>query len=380
MRIMQIITRLVVGGAQENTLLTCRGLNERGHEVILITGPSLGPEGSLLERAQSEGYRVIVCPHLVRNPHPWHDLMAYRAIKRWCRQLQPEVVHTHSSKAGIIGRAAARAAGVRRVIHTIHGLPFHPYQAGWMNKLWVGLERWAARRCDHILCVADAMTRQARAAGVGHEGQFTTVYSGMEVEPFLADAPTRVTMRQELGIPADRLVMAVVARLQPLKGHDDLLAITPELFAAYPQAHWLWIGDGVYRARFEAHIRGQGWQDRFTLTGLVPPARIAPLLKAADLLVHPSYREGLARALPQALLSGLPVVSYDCDGAAEVCQPGRTGVLVPTGNQKLLARGVGELLADGDLRQRYGQAGRDWCRRRFDWRVMVEEIEKSYDL
>ena len=107
MRILHIITRLIVGGAQENTLLTCAGLQARGHEVILLTGPSPGPEGTLMRQAETGSYQVIVTPHLVRAPHPWHDWQAYRQIKQLCRDLHPDVVHTHSSKAGIVGRLAA---------------------------------------------------------------------------------------------------------------------------------------------------------------------------------------------------------------------------------------------------------------------------------
>src|SRR5277367_1342141 len=136
MKILHIITRLIVGGAQENTLLSCEGLQRRGHDVTLLTGPSPGPEGTLMDRANAGGYRVIVTPHLVRSPHPSHDWAAYREIKRLCRDLKPDVVHTHSSKAGIIGRGAAwkvkqQSAHKRPlVVHTIHGLPFHPYQSG----------------------------------------------------------------------------------------------------------------------------------------------------------------------------------------------------------------------------------------------------------
>ena len=174
MRILHIITRLIVGGAQENTLLTCEGLHARGHEVILLTGPSEGAEGSLMQRAEAGGYKVIVTPHLVRSPHPYHDYAAYRGIKRMCKELSPDIVHTHSSKAGILGRAAAWKIKTRNakretrnfplVVHTIHGLPFHPYQNAMTNHLWITLERYAAKRCDAIISVADAMTRQALAA------------------------------------------------------------------------------------------------------------------------------------------------------------------------------------------------------------------------
>jgi glycosyltransferase involved in cell wall biosynthesis len=386
MKILHIITRLIVGGAQENTLLTCEGLARRGHEVVLMTGPSLGPEGSLMDRAEAGGYRVVVTPHLVRSPHVTHDWQAYREIMKFVRDWRPDVVHTHSSKAGILGRGAAwkvkRASGGRPlVVHTIHGLPFHPWQRRAVNRLWVGLERWAARRCDKIICVADAMTRQALAAGVGRDrgdSLFTTVYSGMEVGPFVNPSVTRDEVRARLGIAADAFVFGTIARLQPLKGHDDLLAKAAEIFAAAPAAHLLWVGDGVYRQRFEATVRERGWEKRVTMTGLVPPAEVPRLLPAMDAVVHPSYREGLARALPQGLLGGVPVISYDCDGAGEVCIDGQTGYLVKTGDTAGLAAAMVRLAGDPKKAQAMGAYGRQFCVERFSADVMVDYIERVY--
>ena len=378
MTILHIITRLIVGGAQENTLLTCEGLHARGHKVFLLTGPSLGPEGSLMERALFGGYQVLTTPHLVRSPHPWHDAGAYRHIKSLCRRIKPDVVHTHSSKAGILGRAEAAALHDPLVVHTIHGLPFHPYQPGLVNKAWIALERWAARKSDAIISVADAMTKQALDAGVGRPEQFTTIYSAMDVTPFLAPEPTPAAVRHSLGISADRLVFGTIARLQPLKGHDDLLAVAGAVLAQVPQAHFLWVGDGVYRARFEQTLRENRWSDHFTLTGLVPPARIPELVRAMDVLVHPSYREGLARALPQAALSGLPLVSYDCDGAGEVCVPDQTGLLVGTGDVPALQNALLWMAGHGDRRQAMGAAGRALCLERFPAKVMVDKIEDLY--
>jgi glycosyltransferase involved in cell wall biosynthesis len=405
MKILHIITRLIVGGAQENTLLTCEGLRRRGHDVTLLTGPSPGPEGTLMDRARAGGYQVLLTPHLVRAPHPFHDPAAYLEIKRLCRELKPDIVHTHSSKAGILGRAAAwrvqqqnQKSKIKNrksplVVHTIHGLPFHPYQNAFARRLWIALERYAARRCDAIICVADAMTRQARAAGISPppgidpERFFTTIYSAMETEPFLNPTTMREEVRAQLRIPLTappRYVFGTIARLQPLKGHDDLLAHAAELFARVPDAHLLWIGDGIFRPRFERLLRERGWQDRVTLTGLVPPAEVPRLLPAMDALVHPSYREGLARALPQALLAGVPVISYDCDGAAEVCldpathRDDSTGYLVKTGDAPALCHAMIRMASDRPAAVAMGQRGRELCRTRFAADTMVNAIEALY--
>ncbi len=396
MKILHIITRLIVGGAQENTLLTCEGLRARGHEVILLTGPSPGPEGTLMEQARGGGYEVRLTPHLVRMPHLWHDAAAYFEIKRICRELKPDVVHTHSSKAGILGRAAAwnvkgklkRENEKMAVVHTIHGLPFHPYQNAIARRAWITLERDAALRCDEIICVADAMTRQALAAGVGAERGaelFTTIYSAMETEQFLNPGMTRDEVRAKLNIPPAAYVFGTIARLQPLKGHDDLLEHAGELFAKVPDAHLLWIGDGIFRARFEQTLREKGWTNRVTLTGLVPPTEVPRLLPAMDVLVHPSYREGLARALPQALLAGVPVISYDCDGAGEVCidpavQPDKaTGFLIKTGDAAALYEAMLRMASNRAGAIKMGNRGRELCKARFATDTMVGQVEAVYD-
>lgn len=397
MRTPHIITRLIIGGAQENTLLTCEGLHARGHDVTLLTGPSPGPEGTLMDRARAGGYHVLLTPHLVRMPHPWHDALAFREIQKLVRELKPDVVHTHSSKAGILGRAAAWKIKNRNskienrktpiVLHTIHGLPFHPYQNALARNAWIGLERYAARRCDGIITVADAMTRQARAAGVGAERPgdfFTTIYSAMDTAPFLKPAVTRDEIRARLKIPPTAFVFGTIARLQPLKGHDDLLAHAAELFTSVPNAHLLWIGDGIFRPRFEAMLRQRGWTERITLTGLVPPAEVPRLLPAMDVLVHPSYREGLARALPQALLGGIPVISYDCDGASEVCldpvthPDAATGFLVKTGDAQALCRAMIRMAQAPAAASEMGRRGQIFCQQRFAAETMVSQIESLY--
>ena len=186
MRIVHVITRLIIGGAQENTLLTVDDLHHHYHDdVTLITGPAEGPEGDLFDRARERELKVEVMPELVRPIRPATDMRAYRKLRSAFRRIKPDVVHTHSSKAGILGRAAAWHERVPAVVHTIHGMPFGTFESPLRNRLYIALERWAARRCHAIVSVCDAMTEQALAAGVGQPGQFSTVYSGMDADAFL---------------------------------------------------------------------------------------------------------------------------------------------------------------------------------------------------
>jgi glycosyltransferase involved in cell wall biosynthesis len=369
---------LIVGGAQENTLLTCEGLHRRGHDVTLITGPSPGPEGSLMQRAESGGYRVSVEKSLVRNPHPWLDYQALQRLKARCHELQPDIVHTHSSKAGIIGRAAAWRCKVPVIVHTIHGLPFHPYQSQIINAAWIFLERFAARRCHKIVSVADAMTRQALACGVGTPEEFLTIYSGMEIQPFLAAAGRQAQVRKTLGIPPESIVLGTIARLQPLKGHDDLLAIAGAVIKAYRNVVFLWIGDGIFRERFMNKISSAGWQNHFVFTGLVAPEQVPTLIPAMDILVHPSYREGLPRAVVQGMLEGVPAIAYNSDGAGEVCIQSQTGIPVPVGHRAALLEAIMQLIKNKELRHTLGENSKVLAAKRFDADRMVEQLLVLY--
>ncbi len=380
MKIVHAITRLIVGGAQENTLLTCEGLHRRGHDVTLITGLSPGPEGSLMPRANSGGYRVIVEKSLVRNPQPFNDARAYQRLKTLFHELRPDVVHTHSSKVGILGRAAAWHCKVPAIIHTVHGLPFHPYQSRLTHAAWVGLERFAARRCHKIVCVADAMTRQALACGIGRPEQFVTVYSGMEVQPFLHPASDRMAARKHLGIAEDRIVLGTIARLQPLKGHDDILDIAEALIKTQPRLMFLWIGNGVFYDRFITKIKSSGWQNHFILTGLVPPGQVPEIIPAMDFMVHPSYREGLPRAVVQGMLENIPAVVYNCDGAGEVCIADQTGIPVETGNKSALQAAILKMAENPQLCLSMGTQGKSLAIAQFDADMMVDRLLKVYRL
>ncbi len=379
MRIVHVITRLILGGAQENTLLTVEGLHHRfGDDVTLITGPAEGPEGDLFDRAERLGLKVELMPELVRAVRPATDVQAYRALRRAFRRLRPEVVHTHSSKAGIVGRAAAWHERVPAVVHTIHGLPFGPSEKPWKNRLYIALERVAARQCHAIVGVCRAMTEQALAAGVGRADQYHTVYSGMDVDAFLNPPRSREEVRRELGLADDEVAFATVARLFERKGHDDILAAAPQVLAANPRVRFVFIGDGLLRDALIAETERLGLRPAFHFVGLVSPGRIPELLAAVDGVVHPSLREGLARVLPQALLVGRPVISYDIDGAREVVLP-ETGVLLQPRDIEGLSSALLRLAADPSLRESMGQEGRRRFAHQFRHETMTDQLRALYE-
>jgi glycosyltransferase involved in cell wall biosynthesis len=380
MKVAHVITRMIVGGAQENTLYTCLDLIQRhGDDVLLITGPALGPEGDLLTRLPGAGnVPITYVDSLRRAIHPWRDARSYFALKKVLRDFAPDVVHTHSAKGGILGRAAAHAVKVPAIIHTVHGAPFGPYQRRSVSAFYRVCERYAAKRSHALISVADAMTDLMVSASVAPRAKFTTIYSGMEVAPFLNADEHRQRMRRELGFSDNDLVVGKIARLFHLKGHEYVISAAKQLVGELPQLRFLFVGDGLLRERYEREIAAAGLSQHFVFAGLVAPTRIPELLSAMDVLVHCSLREGLARALPQALLAGKPAISFDVDGAREVVKTGVTGCLIPPGDVPALVAALRQLALDPALRQRLGSAGRDACRQPFRHEFMTEQIRALY--
>jgi glycosyltransferase involved in cell wall biosynthesis len=378
MRVVHVITRLIVGGAQENTLQTLEDQHSQfGDEVALLTGPPLGPEGSLLERAERAGFPIRVISDLRRSLHPVRDWSSYRAIVGQLKELRPDVVHTHSSKAGILGRAAAARCGIPAV-HTVHGASFHYGQSPVAYRAYVLAERWAAGRTAHFISVADAMTEAYVRAGIAARDQFTTIYSGFDVRPFLEPPRPPQTVRAELGLKPEHVVIGKIARLFHLKGHEFFIRAASAIGAAHPHARFLLVGDGVLRESIERELEVRGLRERFVFTGLVPPDRIPELVHAMDIVVHTSQWEGLARVLPQSLIAGKAVVTYDVGGAREVVIPEETGLLLPQDAVDELAAAVNRLVADESLRERLGRAGRARCAETFRHEVMTARIRDVY--
>lgn len=403
--ILHISTRLILGGSQENTVLSCEGQAALGHEVHLAFGPIYGPEGSLLQRVRDfrtpdgRGIAEHEVPHLVREVRPRADAACLRELRELIERIRPDVVHTHSSKAGVLGRAAAwrvfEASENARpaVMHTIHGPPFMPGRdvgTRLKNLLYTVAERRAARRCHAIVSVADAMTEQFLARGIGRPDQFVTVRSGMETQTFLRAGPgeTRDEVRAALGLPPDAFVIGTVARLAEHKGHDTLLDALGADLRTDPRWRLLWVGDGWWADRLRERVRSMGIEKQVLMTGLAPQHRIPGLMRAMDVLCHPSEREGLPRTVPQALLCGVPVVASDCDGTPEVCldpftdpsipKARMTGRLFPVGNADRLRAGIRWMHEHPEERRRLGEQGRALCARAFSVETMVAGLESVY--
>ena len=386
MKIVHIITRLILGGAQENTLITCRVLAEHGHDVTLITGPALGPEGALFESAKDAGFDVIVVRKMRREIRPMYDISAYLEIKKHLKRIRPDIVHTHSAKAGVLGRLAAYALKGKfqnkrtpYVVHGVHGLSFHPYQSALLNRLYIAIEKYAGKRTDCFISVADAMTEKSLAAGIGCQSEYVTAYSAIEEDDFLGYPGDQAinNFRRKYGINEQAIVIVTIGRLAELKGHDYIIESAMTLAREYENCVWLFVGDGrlTEEIKKQIHLASLGY--RFKFTGLLPPDQIPLAIHSSDILVHCSLREGLARVLPQGMLCGKPVVSFDIDGAKEVVND-ETGILIEPEDTGQLIDACARLIEDHELRDQLGKNGRDSVIEKFAPETMVSVIEAVY--
>ena len=403
-KIVHIITRLIQGGAQENTLFTCEGQHDAGHDVTLIAGPTYGPEGQMLDRVRKGGYRFVEVPELVRDPAPLKDLACLKKLKNILTEIDPDIVHTHSAKAGVIGRVAAgqlrrdsldsccgrvskfreAQAACKRphplIVHTWHGMPFNDFQSVIKRKLAISLEKWAAKYTDAFISVADSMSQQALAAGLGSPEMYTRVFSGMIMDDYINRPSDKEVsaLRDKYDIPQDAVVAITVARISKVKHHEYIIESARTLANEFPNVRWMFVGDGNVFDKQKALIEKYGLKDRFILTGIVPPEEVGQFVHASDLLVHTSLLEGLPRAVPQVMLAKKPAIAFDVDGTCEVINE-NTGVLVKPMDIDGLINAQRRLFADKELRIKMGQAGFDFCSKEFGHDLMVDRIQKVYD-
>lgn len=381
LRVLHVITRLIVGGAQENTLLTVIGQHKTpGIRVTLLSGIDNGPEGNLHDRAYAEGLDFHLMPELVRPIAPVVDAKALVKLVAFMRRGRYDIVHTHSSKAGILGRVAAKIAGIPIVVHTLHSLVFGEHATKRQNMIYLGLKKMCAPLTTKYISVADATRKGALAAKIGKPEQHTVIFSGFAIEPFL-EIGKQLTVSQakaRVGFSDDDLVVGKVARLFAQKGHDHFLEAARRIAAAEPRAKFLLVGDGNLRQELEAKAQAMGLRERIHFAGLVPPEEVPAYMQAMDVVVHTSIREGLARVIPQGAAVGKPVVGYAMDGTPEVVFHGKTGFLAAPLNDQDVADRVLDLLANPELRQTMGAAGREFVARHFPVEVMVKNINQVY--
>ncbi len=379
-RVLQLMTRPIIGGSQETALLIADGLQRdprfKGrYTVEMASGPGFRDEGTIADEAGDRGIRMIDVPQLKHRLDPFNDFRALLALHRMIRDGSYDIVHTNSSKAGILGRIAARWAKVPYVVHTVHGWSFHDHMSDWSRRFYVTVEKAAALYCDRLIVVSPKDQEKGIAHGIGRSGNYRLVRSGIELHCFGHPTVPAEETRRALGIPDGRPVVGSVLRMSPQKAPLDLVAAFSRISRNYPDAWFVIVGDGPLRPQVERAIEEGRIADRTVLTG--QRSDVPELMAAFDIFVLSSLWEGLPRVLPQAMATRLPIVCTRVDGCAEVVSDGINGYLVEPGAIDAMADRVGRLLADAGLRARMGAEGLARVSE-FDASRMVADMDGVY--
>jgi glycosyltransferase involved in cell wall biosynthesis len=383
MKIITLITRLIRGGAQRIALDVTAHLRDRGHEAVLWCGPQTGPEGSLHEEAAARGVPVRLFDDLRREIDLMHDARALRSLTAALRDERPDWLHTHSSKAGILGREAARRAGVVCVAHTVHGWGFTRETPWWLRRLYVSLERRQAthrREGDLLLFVSATDREEGWKLGILPPDQGTLVLPGINLEPFADSArmaEERKRIRGHIGC-GEAVLGGFLGRLAPQKDPALVLDVAERLSGEFPSLRWLMVGEGPLGARLRRQAEANPvLPGRVHWAGL--QADPLPWLSAMDLLVLPSRWEGTPLTVMEAMAAGLPIVASDIPGVRALLQPGETlGVLAEPGSVVGFTHAVAGLVRDESRRRELGEAARRQASAHFSRQLMLERIEALY--
>ena len=365
--ILHIITRLDVGGSTENTMISVTRMPHSEFSCGLISGWTANPPAGLAEVLSQANVPWVQVRHLRRPVNPIADCSALWQLTRAIRRMGVDIVHTHSSKAGFLGRLAARMAGVRHIVHTPHGHVFEEYFSPVATRTFIALERLAARWTDYIVTLSDEEAKEHLRQRIGRPEQFVTIPSGVDLDAVTAAPPVRLA-------PEGPLITAV-ARLVPIKGLQYLVEAAPEILQRCPGARFLLVGDGEMRPMLEAQARSLGVSERVHFAGYRKD--VASILAGADAVVLPSLNEGMGRVLVMAMALGKPIVATRVGGVPELLGAGEAGLLVPPRDALALAEGITKLLQDPSLTSAVGEAGRRRAPR-YSAESMLEALAKLY--
>lgn len=370
-RVLHLITHLDVGGAQDNTLLTVKELDRRKYWVHLASSPG----GRWVERAYQYADHVYFINHLRQGRHdiqPFSDLLALFETTNLIKQQRYDIVHTHSSKAGFIGRVAARLAHTPVIIHTIHGFPFHRYMSPLRRWLYILLEKFAARFTDKLVTVSELLKEEAVRLRIAPADKMTTIYSGIDMSQLRASIDVR-KKKLDLGLDPRFPVVGTIGRLSKQKAPQDFVKAALRVLQQMPNVQFIMVGDGPLRDEIEKLIGGES---RIQILGYRDD--VPELLQLFDVFVLSSWWEGLGRALTEAMAAGLPVVATNVNGVPELVIEGQTGFLVPPQRPQALADRIIYLLRNPDVAKQLGQNAYRKVVPAFDANFMVQRISSLY--
>jgi glycosyltransferase involved in cell wall biosynthesis len=372
-KVFQVITKLELGGAQKMTLMTLERLPRDRYDVGLVTGP----EGLLVEWANRiPGLQREWNRWLVREVRPVKDALAFLTLWRLFRRERPQIVHTHSSKAGIIGRWAAKFAGVPLIFHTAHGFGFNDFQRPAVRRLYIAIERLTGRITTKLFAVSYASADKAEKCGVARRGDWVLARASISVEEFLRPKARRQNLKA-WGVPEDRVVIGMVACLKPQKSPEDFIEVAARVLKTTDRAHFVMAGDGELRASVERRIEAHGIGRHVTLLGWQSEKEMPDVYRNLDVVVLTSLWEGLPCVFSEAMACELPVVATNVDGAREAIIDGDNGYLHEPHDVEGIAQSVLKLIANPDLRRAMGERGRSRVME-FDIGTSVAVVESVY--
>ncbi len=356
-------------------LEAAKGLAKRGWDVEIWTGPPVGSEGELLFEAWRNAIKVVVIPHMRREISPLHDMHAYHDLRAQIRRFRPDVVHSHSSKAGVLARFAAYSCSVPLVVHTCHGLPFG-YGNPFKDLFFSRIERAASYRCSRIFCVASDLIERMKRYKVAPESKIVHLPWGLDFDGF--EARDADFARSLLNLNGDEIIITLPARIAPDKGHIDAIRAFEQVAIEHPSARLLFLGDGPLRERIERIARCSPASSSIIFAGQIPRERVPHYLAATSIVLLPSYREGLPIVLAEGFIAGASAVAYDTDGVSELVIDGITGTLVKKGDIDRLGRALNEQLASNALRTRYSQQGESLVRAAYSRATMCDRLDAEF--
>jgi len=375
-KVVRLISRLSVGGPAIHAALLTERLDPKRFEQILVAGVGTEQEGDMLALTNNSRVKPIFLNGLGREISPRHDFKAVREVVALLRHHKPHIVHTHTAKAGFVGRMAARLARVPIVIHTFHGNVFQGYFSPAKTRLFISIEKRLASYSDRIVVLSEQQKEEIAGLGIGRDEQFRIVPLGLNLEPFLQASTLRGQLRAELGIAPDVPLVGIVARLVPIKAIDLFLQAVKPVLAQHPRAVFLVVGDGELRVALEEQTRKLGIMDSVRFLGF--RSDLPRIYADLDCVTLCSLNEGTPVAIIEALASARPVVATDVGSVRELVRHGHSGTLVPAGNPEQLAQGIIATLHNPARSDSHGLAGRQQVYPAWDAGRLVGDIETLY--
>jgi glycosyltransferase involved in cell wall biosynthesis/folate-dependent phosphoribosylglycinamide formyltransferase PurN len=374
--VLHLITRMTRGGAQENTLATIRGLREKGYEVTLVTGLAWGKEGEILSQAIEEKMDLMILPGLIREISVWRDLIVFFRLLHLMRQNRYAILHTHTSKAGFIGRFAGSLAGIPVIIHTPHGHVFHSYFSKSKERIFVRLERWMARMSDHLIALTDSCRREHLDLRIGKPKQWVVIPSGVNPKHFSEiDVIKKREIRARFGILPGAKIAGYIGRLSEIKGAGYFLEAIPKIKEAVPGTHFLFIGDGKERAALEERAKELEIASILHFAGHQEDPSV--FLSIMDVLVVPSLNEGMGRVIVEGGFLKKAVVGTNVGGIPDLLKDG-AGVLVEPRRSEAIEEAVIRLLRDSAFAGALGERLYARVADEFTEEEMIEHLDILY--